>query len=71
MLPKARIKAACGDQFTVAAGFDDAPLVDHHQAVHAGDGGETVGECYSANQKIKALSSCQLRLCTMTMRTVF
>ena len=30
MLPESRIEAALGDQLTVAAGFDDLPLINHH-----------------------------------------
>src|SRR5687768_18174791 len=41
-LPQRRVMAVHPQQFGVRALLDDAAVVEHHQPVHAGDGGEPV-----------------------------
>src|SRR5207302_2644332 len=45
-LPQAPIGAVGREQLGVAPRLDDAPVVEHDEAIHAGDGGEAVGDGY-------------------------
>ncbi len=44
VLPEARIEAAMGEQLGMRAAFGDVALVQHHQAVHARNGRQAVGD---------------------------
>ena len=41
---EAGVEAVLGEEFGVVAGFADAALVQHIDAVHIADGGEAVGD---------------------------
>src|SRR5205085_12261146 len=41
-LPQRRVVAVLSQQFAMRALLDDAPMIEHHQPIHARDGRETM-----------------------------